>query len=153
MSTPPTSRRSAWSACWSRARSAPAGCACAAGWWTSTAWVKDVVGLCVMDERPAADFRSLFFAAYQARPIAAPLELAQQLVFGAVEYARALGSGQPAALRRPPTKLRSWAARAPSASGATASLLRPGSARQRRRRAADAGASVGRGNFTFLVQA
>ena len=46
-----------------------------------------------MDERPAADFRSLFFAAYQARPIAAPLELAQQLVFGAVEYARALGSG------------------------------------------------------------
>src|SRR5829696_6389157 len=102
---------------------------------------------------PAADFRSLFFAAYQARPIAAPLELAQQLVFGAVEYARALGSGQPAALRRPPTKLRSWAARAPSASGATASLLRPGSARQRRRRAADAGASVGRGNFTFLVQA
>jgi hypothetical protein len=42
---------------------------------------------------PAADFRSLFFAAYQARSIAAPLELAQQLVFGAVEYARALGSG------------------------------------------------------------
>src|SRR5215218_4951897 len=114
MSTPPTSRRSAWSACWSRARSAPAGCASAAGWWTSTAWVKDVVGLCVMDERPAADFRSFVLRRLPGQTDRAPLELAQQLVFGAVEYARALGSGQPAALRRPPTKLRSWAARAPS---------------------------------------
>jgi len=53
--------------------------------------VKDVVGPRVMDERRTADFRSSFFAAYQARPIEAPLELAQQLVFGAVEYARSLG--------------------------------------------------------------
>jgi hypothetical protein len=50
-----------------------------------------------MDKRPAADFSSSFLPAYQARPIEAPLELAQQLVFGAVEYARALGSGPPAA--------------------------------------------------------
>jgi hypothetical protein len=53
--------------------------------------VKDVVGPRVMDERRAADFHGSFFAAYQARPLEAPLELAQHLVFGAVEYARGLG--------------------------------------------------------------
>jgi hypothetical protein len=45
----------------------------------------------VMDEPRAADFRGSFFAAYQARPLEAPLGLAQHLVFGAVEYARGLG--------------------------------------------------------------
>jgi hypothetical protein len=50
--------------------------------------VKDVVGPRVMDKRRAVDFGRLFFAAYQARPLEAPLELAQHLVFGAVEYAQ-----------------------------------------------------------------
>jgi hypothetical protein len=53
--------------------------------------VKDVVGPRVMDERRAAEFTRSCFAAYQAQPLAAPVELARQLVFGAVAYARSLG--------------------------------------------------------------
>ena len=63
--------------------------------------VKDVVGPRVMGERRAADFRGSFFGAYQARPLEAPLGLAQHLVLGAVENAR--GSSPPQALRRLPT--------------------------------------------------
>jgi hypothetical protein len=53
--------------------------------------VKDVVGPRVMDERRGAEFTRSYFAAYQARPLAAPVELARHLVFGAVVYARSLG--------------------------------------------------------------
>src|SRR6266545_2858746 len=53
--------------------------------------VKDVVGPRVMDERRAAEFTRSYFAAYQAPPLAAPVELAQHLVLGAVAYARSLG--------------------------------------------------------------
>ena len=67
--------------------------ACLCGWLVDVycLGVKDVVGPRVMDERRAADFRSSFFAAYQGRPLEAPPELVQHLVFGAVEYARSLG--------------------------------------------------------------
>jgi hypothetical protein len=44
-----------------------------------------------MSERRAAELTGSFFAAYPAPPLEAPLELARHLVFGAVEYARALG--------------------------------------------------------------
>jgi hypothetical protein len=53
--------------------------------------VKDVVGPRVMDERRGAEFTRSYFAAYQARPLAAPVELARHLVFGAIAYARSLG--------------------------------------------------------------
>lgn len=53
--------------------------------------VKNALGPRVMDEPGLAAFRRLFFGAYDADPLAAPLELAQQLVFGAVDYARGLG--------------------------------------------------------------
>src|SRR5213592_2736151 len=116
MSMPPTPRLSAWSACWSHATSATEGCACAAGWWTSTALgVKDVVGPRVTDERRAADFSGSFFAAYQARPIEAPLELAQHLVFGAVKYARGLGFEPARGFAATTDQLGSWAG--PSAIG------------------------------------
>ncbi len=36
-------------------------------------------------------FVSQYFSAYDGQPLAAPIELAQHLVFGAVEYARNLG--------------------------------------------------------------
>jgi hypothetical protein len=65
--------------------------------------VKDVVGPRAMDERRATDFRRSFFAAYRARPLEAPLEPAQHLVFGAVEYARGLGFEPAPGLRRPPS--------------------------------------------------
>ncbi len=44
-----------------------------------------------MDELDLVAFRRYFFGAYDADPVAAPLDLAQQLVFGAVDYARGLG--------------------------------------------------------------
>src|SRR6266508_4213650 len=53
--------------------------------------VKDVVGPRVMNERRAAEFSRSYFAAYQAPPLQAPVELARHLVFGAVAYARSLG--------------------------------------------------------------
>jgi hypothetical protein len=71
--------------------------------------VKDVVGPRIMDERRATDYRSSFFAAYQARPIEAPLELAQHLVFGAVEYARGLGFEPARGFAATTDQLGSWA--------------------------------------------
>ena len=53
--------------------------------------VKDVVGPRVTDERRAAEFTRSYFAAYQAPPLQAPVELARHLVFGAVAYGRSLG--------------------------------------------------------------
>src|SRR6266508_5003452 len=62
--------------------------------WLVDVWclgVKDVVGPRVTDERRAAEFTRSYFAAYQAPPLQAPLELACHLVFGAVAYAQRLG--------------------------------------------------------------
>lgn len=62
--------------------------------WLVDVWclgVKDVVGPRVTDERRGAEFTRSYFAAYQAQPLAAPVELARHLVFGAVAYARSLG--------------------------------------------------------------
>jgi hypothetical protein len=64
------------------------------GGWLVDVWclgVKDVVGPRVTDERRGAEFTRSYFAAYQAQPLAAPVELARHLVFGAVVYARSLG--------------------------------------------------------------
>jgi hypothetical protein len=115
---------------------------------------KDVVGPRVMDERRAAAFRSSFFAAYQARPLEAPLELAQHLVFGAVEYARSLGFEPARGFAATTDQLGSWVG--PSAIG----FGRGGKPFFVQGPQDDADAvlqtlerSVGRGNFTFLVQA
>jgi len=62
--------------------------------WLVDVWclgVKNVIGPRSMDSRRAAEFKDSFFDAYRARPLEAPVELAQELVFGAVEYARSLG--------------------------------------------------------------
>jgi hypothetical protein len=53
--------------------------------------VKDALGPRTMNEGRMADFVERFFAAFDGPPLAAPIELARQLVFGAVEYARGLG--------------------------------------------------------------
>jgi hypothetical protein len=116
--------------------------------------VKDVVGPRVMDERRAADFRSSFFAAYQARPLEAPLGLAQHLVFGAVEYARGLGFEPARGFAAITDQLGSWAG--PSA----VRFGRDGKPFFVQGPHDDADAvlqtlerSVGRGDFTFLVRA
>jgi hypothetical protein len=53
--------------------------------------VKQVVGPLLMKSEKLCLFRNAMFGGYSAQPLAAPIELAQHLVFGAVEYARSLG--------------------------------------------------------------
>jgi len=53
--------------------------------------LKDFLGPRAMDRHGLAAFARSYFDAYDAPPLAAPIELAQHLVFGAVEYARNLG--------------------------------------------------------------
>jgi hypothetical protein len=53
--------------------------------------VKNALGPHVLDRRKLPEFRFRMFRSYADPPLAAPLELAQQLVFGAAEYARGLG--------------------------------------------------------------
>jgi hypothetical protein len=54
--------------------------------------VKNAVGPRKMDDgRGLSEFRRAYFQVYDEPPLAVPLELAQQLVFGAVEYGRGLG--------------------------------------------------------------
>lgn len=53
--------------------------------------VKDALGPRVMKAHELAAFRRLFFRGYEQAPQAAPIDLAQHLVLGAAEYARALG--------------------------------------------------------------
>lgn len=53
--------------------------------------VKNAFGPRSVDRRKLAVFLGEFFGAYDAPPLAAPAELARHLVFGAVEYAQALG--------------------------------------------------------------
>jgi hypothetical protein len=54
--------------------------------------VKNTNGPKTMDRRKLPDFTRTFFSAWPSQsPVAAPLELARHIVFGAVEYARGLG--------------------------------------------------------------
>jgi len=53
--------------------------------------VKETLGPRVMDESGLADFKELIFSDYALPPLAAPMDLAQHLVFGAVQYALELG--------------------------------------------------------------
>jgi hypothetical protein len=53
--------------------------------------VKNTLGPQVMDARILAQFCRTYFEAYEGEPVPAPLELAQHLVLGAIEYAHGLG--------------------------------------------------------------
>lgn len=53
--------------------------------------VKDCLGPETMNQRRLPEFVSLVSQSQSGRPLRAPLELAQQVVLGAVEYARGLG--------------------------------------------------------------
>lgn len=53
--------------------------------------VKNVLGPDVMGASRYEDFVRTFFGGYDDPPLAAPLELAQELVLGAVDFARGLG--------------------------------------------------------------
>lgn len=53
--------------------------------------VKNAFGPRVLDDQELVAFRRRFFEGYEAEPLAAPLELVQHLVFGAIDFARGLG--------------------------------------------------------------
>jgi hypothetical protein len=53
--------------------------------------VKDCIGPKTMDRRKLPDFARKIFIAFSQPPVPAPLDLARQVVFGAVDYARGLG--------------------------------------------------------------
>jgi hypothetical protein len=53
--------------------------------------VKNTIGPHAMSSRAVASFVEKVFSSFGAAPVRAPLELAQHLVLGAVEYARRLG--------------------------------------------------------------
>jgi hypothetical protein len=53
--------------------------------------VKNAVPPNMIDRRDLAGFLASFFSAYGGRPLPAPIELAQNLVLGAVDYAHTLG--------------------------------------------------------------
>jgi hypothetical protein len=53
--------------------------------------VKNAVGPEIMDEPGLRRFARDFFSGYQGEPLEAPIELAREVVFGSVEYARGLG--------------------------------------------------------------
>lgn len=53
--------------------------------------VKDCIGPKTMDRRKLPDFARKIFNAASQPPVPAPLDLARQVVFGAVDYARGLG--------------------------------------------------------------
>lgn len=53
--------------------------------------VKDVIGPRILNDQQHAQFTRTFFAGYRQPPVAAPIELAQQVVLGAARYARSLG--------------------------------------------------------------
>ena len=116
--------------------------------------VKDVIGPRVMNQRRAAELTRSFFAAYQAPPLQAPVELARHLVFGAVAYARSLGCEPAPDFAATTDQLGSWAGPAAIRFG------RDGKPFFVQGPHDDADAilrtlqrSVGRDNFTFLVQA
>ena len=64
--------------------------------------MKNTIGPHMVDWRKLPEFLFRVFHRYRGQPLAAPLELAQQLVFGAVEYARDLGSSLILTTRRAP---------------------------------------------------
>ncbi len=53
--------------------------------------VKNALGPRLMNDRRLPEFRERFFAAFDADPVPAPIELVRHLVWGAVDYARGLG--------------------------------------------------------------
>jgi hypothetical protein len=71
--------------------------------------VKNAMGPKRMRRRELRSFRRLCYAPWQSHGIAIPLELAQHLVLGAVEFARRLGFEPHRDFQRARSALRSWA--------------------------------------------
>lgn len=70
--------------------------------------VKDALGPDRMRRDELASFARIYFHAWGADGVAAPIELARELVFGAVEYARALGFAPHPDFERARGQLGAW---------------------------------------------
>lgn len=70
--------------------------------------VKNAVTPTMVNRRHLSDFLADFYAAYPSEPLPAPLELAQDLVFGAIEYARGLGFDPHPDFRQAAAHLGTW---------------------------------------------
>jgi hypothetical protein len=53
--------------------------------------VKNALGPEIMDDRDLRGFLRKYFSTYRGDPVEAPIELAREIVFGSVQYARDLG--------------------------------------------------------------
>jgi hypothetical protein len=71
--------------------------------------VKDILGPRLMVVRALPAFTRQFFSAYRDPPLEAPAELARQLVFGAVEFARGLGFEPAPGFEKAAAHLGPWA--------------------------------------------
>lgn len=114
--------------------------------------VKDALGPRRVDERELPELVRSYFAAYDAPPVAAPIELARELTLGAAEYARQLGFAPHRDFERARDHLGRW-------SGPTAITFgRDGKPMFMQGSRDDAGRvlrtleeRVGRGNFHFMA--
>ena len=53
--------------------------------------VKNALGPKSVDRRKLPEFTDWYFRSYDQPPLAAPIDLARQVVFGAIKYAQELG--------------------------------------------------------------
>jgi hypothetical protein len=115
--------------------------------------VKDTIGPRVVHTDRLADLTRSYFAAYQARPLAVPLDLARHLVFGAVEYARKLGFEPVPGFAATVGHLGPWTGPSPIGFGRDGKpLFVQGPRDNAARILTTLERSVGRDNFHFLVR-
>jgi hypothetical protein len=114
--------------------------------------VKNAVPPRVMDHHALDRFVGEFFSGFDAPPVAAPLDLAQHLVFGAVDYARALGFEPHADFAAAAGHLGQWSGQSPIGFGRNG---KPFYIEGPHDNAASVyktlERSVGRGNFDFSI--
>lgn len=116
--------------------------------------VKDTVGPRVMDPHALPEFVRTYYSSYEARPLAAPLELAQHLVFGAVEYARGLGFEPHPDFAAAAAHLGPWTGPSAITFGRNGKpLFIEGPRDNAAQVISTLERTVGRGNFDFVVQA
>jgi len=70
--------------------------------------IKNAVPPTMVDRRHLSGYLADFYAAYSTAPVAVPLDLAQDLVFGAAEYARGLGFDPHPDFRQAAAHLGAW---------------------------------------------
>lgn len=114
--------------------------------------VKDVLGPRVMDDCDLRAYVRRYFLVYEAPALAAPIEMARELVWGAVAYARELGFEPHPDLEQASGKLGAWEPTGVVRFGRGGTPYFVQGLRDNARRIlATLERSVGGGNFHYLV--